>query len=67
MKLSQKEMWDYSLVSIINKLLDIFNNFAVLCQGSKQLLAEVKLMSSDVYLKTGKTRTDFLEKTTGKA
>tara|TARA_Y100001949_G_scaffold62442_1_gene52963 strand:+ start:3077 stop:3250 length:174 start_codon:yes stop_codon:yes gene_type:complete len=49
-------------VSIINKLLDIFKNFAVLCQGSKQLLVEVKPMSSDVFLKTGKTRADFREK-----
>jgi len=52
---------------MINKLLDIFKNFTVPCQNSKQLLAEVKPMNSDVYLKTGKTRTDFLEKTTGKA
>ena len=41
-------------MSIINKLLDIFKNFAVLCQGSKQLLAKVKPMSSDVYLKNRK-------------
>ena len=67
MKLNQKEMWEYSCVSMINKLLDIFKNFTVPCQNSKQLLAEVKPMNSDVYLKTGKTRTDFLEKTTGKA
>ena len=34
----------------------------MLCQGSKQLPAEVKPKSSDVYLNTGKTRADFQEK-----